>query len=261
MPPELDATVDSSTATGTDPGTGTDAGPSAGTLNTAPAPDVQPPFHEHPRFQELIGENRQLKAAYGELARRIEALQKARPSDQPPSEYVEAAEALLSKVLPAHPKLRALLDLADRAPALTQSVESLTASQRNGLLQAGRSQIASLAQAAKLPADETSLHLIEEMIAGTIRRMKQGEARFLQGDLSIIKEAFNEVESKFLAPFRREGAAQLATTKRKTGNLPPAPRGGLPGTDGPLKLEPGKEREFTDRLHKQALEMIRESGT
>lgn len=257
MPPEvMDAMADPSTATGTDQ-TGTDAATSAETLKPdQAAQDTPPPFHEHPRFQELIGKNRQLESVVSRLSQQLAGLQRGRDGDQTPPEYVEAAEALFSKVLPAHPKLRALLELAERAPALTQSVESLTTAQRNGLLQAGRSQIATLSQTSKLPSDENSLNLIEEMVAGTIRRLPDGEARFLRGDLAIVKEAFEQVEKNFLSHLRREASAQLAQTKQKTSRLPPAPRGGVPGSEGDLKLEPGKERDFTAALHKKALALL-----
>ena len=255
MPPEvMDATVDSSTTIGADQ-TGTDAASSAETLNTDQVAS-QPPFHEHPRFQELIGKNRQLEAAVSRLSQQLTSLQRGREGDQPSPEYVDAANALFDKVLPAHPKLKALLDLAERAPALTQSVESLTTAQRNGLLQAGRSQIATLAQTSKLPNDEASLNLIEEMVAGTIRRLSDGEARFLRGDLAVVKEAFEQVEKTFLSQLRREASASLAQSKQKTSRLPPAPRGGLPGSEGDLKLEPGKERDFTAALHKKALALL-----
>lgn len=256
MPEEpMDASAESSPATPAEP-----ASPSAGTLNAEPtdgAADQQPPFHEHPRFQQLIGENRQLKAAVSELNRRLQGLEKPKTDSAPP-EYVEAAEALL-KILPANPKLKALLDLADRAPSLLENVDTLNQGRVNGLLLQSRATLKGLAEDAKLPADPDSLALLEEMIVGAIRRIDGGEARFLRGDPDVIREAFEYAEKRLLSQLRQGGAAALVSTKQKTKNLPPAPRGaGLPGQEPPAKLEPGKERQFESNLHKRAMQMIRE---
>ena len=227
----------------------------------------QRPFHEHPRFQELIAQNRDFKTQNGQLSQQVQQLtqavqqmqQQAPRGGQPPSEeYTKAADALL-KIMEVNPRLKALLGLSDAAPQLIkgyQGVQDLTQAQSTALLRSGRQEISSLAAKANLATDDDSVDLMEEMVAGVIRRTPGAEERFRQGDLSTVGDAFKKIQDGFIANLRRPAAASVLQTKDKVRGLPPAPRGGLPGGSAPAKLEPGKERAFEQSLHQKAMDML-----
>ncbi len=229
--------------------------------------ESQRPFHEHPRFQELIAQNRDFKSQNGQLTQQVQRLtqavqsmqQNAPRNGQPPSqEYMNAAEALI-KVMEVNPRLKALLGLADAAPQLVrgyQGVQQLSEQQSTSLLRTGRNEISSLATKANLPADDESIDLLEEMVAGVIRRTPGAEEKFRQGDITTVTEAFKKIADGFVANLRRPASASVIQTKNKVSNLPPAPRGGLPGQAAPAKLEPGKERQFEQSLHSKAMQML-----
>ena len=244
--------------------------PSA-TPPAAPSPedqaDLQVPFHKHPRFQELIAQNRDFKTQNGQLTQQVQQLtqavqqmQRNAPSQGAPpnEEYVKAADALL-KIMEVNPRLKALLGLADAAPKLNegyQSVQQLQQAQTTALLRSGRSEISSLATKAGLPSSDEDIDLLEEMVAGVIRRTPGAEERFRQGDLSTIGDAFKKISEGFVANLRRPAAQNVIDTKNKVRNLPPAPRGGLPGGAAPPKLEPGGERKFEQSMHQRAMDML-----
>ena len=266
MPEELlDAGAESSTAEGIS------ADPSAGTQNTEQPAGKEPPFHLHPRWQELQTRLRNQDTALTtatqrseQLAEQVRQLEMAtKPGDAPTREYIDAAEALL-KVMEANPKLKMLLSLSDAAPHLIrgyQGVQDLTKAQQEGLFRQARSQVRDLAGKAELPVDEDSINLIEEMVAGVIRRDADAHKKFLGGDTSVIGEAFDKVQKGFLSTLRREASVNLARNKENVRRLPPVTRGGAAGPEAPLKLVPGKEREYEKNMLKQAAEMLEQRLT
>ena len=117
-----DADLGEAAAAGAPP-TGTDPAPTA--EGQPPAPEPQPPFHQHPRFQQLIGENRTLKAAVQNLTQQVQGIQskaaqqggQLSPEDR--FKYQQAAGAL-KQLLAEDPELKSLLDIAKQAPKLLQ---------------------------------------------------------------------------------------------------------------------------------------------
>jgi uncharacterized phage infection (PIP) family protein YhgE len=245
-------------------------------VDTAPQPaapspedqaDLQVPFHKHPRFQELIAQNREFRSTNGQLTQQVQQLTQAVQQMQrnapnngtpPNEEYVKAADALL-KIMEVNPRLKALLGLADSAPQLMQGyqgVQELTQAQTQSLLRSGRQEISSLATKAGLPSSDEDIDLLEEMVAGVIRRTPGAEERFRQGDLNTVADAFKKISEGFVANLRRPAAQNVIDTKNKVRNLPPAPRGGLPGGSAPAKLDPNNPRPFEQSLHQRAMDML-----
>ena len=262
MPEELlDATAGSSAAEGTS------ADSSAGTQITDQVAGKEPPFHLHPRWQELQGQSRlkdqkieHLTQYAAQIQERLTRLEEAsRPKGEAPSqEYIDAAAALM-KVMEANPKLKTLLSLSDAAPHLMrgyQGVQELTQAQQAGLFRQARAQVKELATKEGLPSDEDSLNLLEEMVAGMIRRNGDAHKKFLDGDVSVIGDVFNKIQKGFLSTLRREASVNLTNTKNNVKRLPPVSRGGAAGPEAPPKLEPGKEREFEKSLMKQGSAML-----
>ena len=243
------------------------APPQPDAQNGTPPAEAQVPFHQHPRWQELMRERAELRTSNTQLTGQVQQLTQAvqqmqqnapRQGTPPNEEYVKAADALL-KIMEVNPKLKALLGLADAAPQLFkgyQGVQDLTQAQTQALLRSGRTEISSLATKAGLPASDEDIDHLEEMVAGVIRRTPGAEERFRQGDLSVVNDAFKKITDGFVANLRRPAAAQLADTKNKVQRLPPAPRGGLPGGAAPPKLEAGKERQYEQSLHQKAMDML-----
>ena len=121
----------------------------------------------------------------------------------------------------------------------------------------GQAELSSLAKAANLPSTPNALAAYEELLASTIRQSPEYQERLQQGDVGVIREAFDQVKA-VVSEMRRSEAAALTATKDDTKRLPPRPSGGVPGTPPPqpFTVKAGEEvRGATSRLHKMAREL------
>lgn len=240
----------------------TEQGPQAGQQ-----PEKLPPFHQHPRWQQMLGENRQLKAAVTQLAQQMQSLQQraqtqgtVSPEDR--AAYQQAAHAL-KQIFETDPELKVLMDVMKNGQQLlgaTSTMQSLRESQLRALERQGVSQIQQLADTDGLPKDEKFRASLVKLVEAEALSLPQAKERFAQGDPSVIDEAFANVKASFLAHLKREGQQQLLDTKSRTRQLPPAPRGGPAGPPGVPKLDPQNPRAFESALHKAATAMLNEKG-
>ena len=168
-------TVESPTATESSspaPSQATSAPAPLGANGTPPDPSAQVPFHQHPRWQQVIRElqgNRQIVAQMPELQRQLkEATEKLASFERKqsqgtatPEEAMQmqmAAQALerllmsdssmLDRVLMSHPKLKALAENADRIIGLQGGVSQMQQQQGQALVRQATSHIHGLAKEA-----------------------------------------------------------------------------------------------------------------
>lgn len=225
----------------------------------------QAPFHLHPRFKELTSSNKSLKDTVGQLQRTIGELQRAQAqarsgdgqTDDERRQFGDAAVAL-RKVLAADPELARLLEISKQFPQVAQGVEGVQQLQQAAAKAhntQARSHIRDLATNAGLKVDDTSLRHINRLVAGEAMGLENGQARYGEGDFTVLDEAFTSV-LPFLEGLRREAGVTTAATKGKVKGLPPAPRGGVAGSAAPPKLEKGKEREYETGLGALARRML-----
>lgn len=247
---------------------------SAGTQNTGTGqPIAQPganrPFHEHPRFQQLIGENRSLKGELAGLKQTVEGLQRtasqpARTEEQRQarSEAIKALKELMSE----DEELAELLSIRKEFPQLKQGyqgVGQIAKAQQDAATRQGRAQITSLAEQAGLSTDPKYVGRIERLIAAEIYEDKDALERYQSGDLSVIEEKFKAVNDEFFGQTRRQAQTTVLDTKNKTRQLPPVSRGGAPGADAPPTLKPedrgnpDKVRAYERSLGEQAKATLR----
>lgn len=227
-------------------------------------PEKLPPFHQHPRWQQMLGENRQLKAAVQTLASQMQQLQAAAQRNggaTPPEQqqYQEAAAAL-RKIFEADPELRTLLEQAKHGSTLASGLQQVRQSQMAALERQGIDRILSRAKEAGLPQGKEYLTRLVKTVEAEVLQIDQGKQRFAAGDLSVLDEAFANINEHFLGQMRREQTAQTLATKDKTRQLPPAPRGGAAGPAGLPKLDPDNPRAFQSALNKRATELLNEKG-
>lgn len=264
MPDEPDVTAESSTAQTPAPES------SAGTQITEPEqtdaetgkkPSPEP-FHTHPRFQQLIKENRSLKQQLETFSAKLAQLEQAKPTSEaaPSAEYVQAAEALL-KVMEAHPTTKNLLQLSALAPDLArgyQGVTELRHAQQQALVQTAREQLQGLAKSAGLSEEPLFLRRLEDMVQGAIAEDEELVTRFRSGDRKVVEEIFNAIKTGMFDALEKKATASLMQTKGKVTALSPRPQGVPAGEKPPPKLEPGKEREYEESVHQRARRKVAE---
>ena len=251
------ATPDSTPASGQAPST-----------PVAPVAPQEPPFHQHPRWQQVMQENRAVKA---ELLRQREELaqlrQPAKPAGTPraPEEQFQRTQALaaLKELIGEDDDLKALLALAKMAPQLqgvTQHVQGLRQSQYRATVQAGHEAIRQIAQENHLPAafiNGPAFEHLEDLVTGVFTRNPDLARRFLDGDREAIKEAWKKIDP-FVGALRQPAIAGVAQTKNRQATLPPASRGGLPGPAAPPAFDHTDPRKATSDLHSRAEALLKE---
>lgn len=249
------------------PTTGTE-----GQTTQAPQPPVDPdagkPFHQHPRW--IARENQwrtketQYTQAIGQLNQRLQQLEARGSAPQGQLTQAEQQEyatavAALERIFASNPRFKRLLDLSDRFPQIEQAttgVRNLTAAQSRAHLSQGQGHISNLVKEAGFNVSKEQMQHVVRMVAGAAMQLPNGNQRYDAGDFSVLDEAFAEVKG-FIDGFQKGGNANVAQTKIKTRNLPPAPRGSTAGPEAPKPIEPGKERQFQASLHKKGLAMLR----
>lgn len=233
-----------------------------------PAPPKEPPFHQHPRFQQLIRDGQMSKQTIAQLQQQVEQYQqkfaelerKANQGRTSPEEDEQLRLAgsalerilmsnpeLLDRLLSAHPKFKTLSENADKLLATTGQTEQMQQAQSQALMRQATGHIHTLAKEAGLPQDPAYLQRLVRLVAAEAQAIEGGNQRFSQGDLSVLDEGFKALQSNFLAHTQRAGTAGLLQTKSRTQSLPPAPRGGAAGPPGLPRFDP-KTMTVTDRL-------------
>lgn len=256
--------VETASPAATDPGQQAD--PSAGTQNTDPNGQPQQPpqdktqYVPYARFKQVLDQNKQISARLQQIEQLQQKAQtQGQLSSQDQAEYKAAAEAL-RKVFAADPQLASLLKLAEQSGALEQTmqgVSQLTKAQEQRQVSAGMAHVKQLVEKAGMAfKTPQAFQHVARMVAQEAMQLENGAERFDAGDLSVLDEAWKNVQETVFGGVARQAGNQFLKTKQATAGLPPSPRGGFAGHPAPLKLEAGKEREYVSRLHKMAAGMI-----
>ena len=241
----------------------------------APSAPVAPAAQTVPyeRFQQVNSQMRQFERMARETGTTVQQLQRElqelksksqAPAGSPQEQFEkQQAASALRDLIAEHPELKPLLDLAKSAPHLLQSaqgVQSLRQSQEQALHRQGRDSITSLVKAENLPTDAKFVRRIENLVAAEIAEMDGGRERYLQGDLSVIQDAFNAIKPDFLALLSRPAAQSVIQTKTNVRQLPPVARGGGPGQEPPPTLKDGDERGYMAQLRNRASKLLDAAG-
>lgn len=229
----VDGNADSSTAPTADTSQAT----------TQPAQQNGGQFIPYDRFQQV---NSRMHAAEQRallLEQQIQQqeAQRAQTGQTQPSDEERAAVAALERLMAQHPKMKMLLDNADKFTGVQQSVEQITTQNFNNTLASGDRQIAEFVKANGLPSDPEFVTWFQTQVGALIKAHPQAEQRLRAGDPSVIDEA-TKAFAKGLTPLRSTAAATLAQTKSTVRNLPPRSAAGTtPGAAAPEPYDPAKQ--------------------
>ncbi|HJQ65909.1 MAG TPA: hypothetical protein VJ816_06015 [Gemmatimonadales bacterium] len=248
--------------------------PAVDPSSQATTPPAQPqeqqvPFHQHPRFQELIRDRQVSRQTIAQMQQQLEQQQakfaelerkqnQGRTSPEEDEQLRQAGTALeriimsnpemLDRLLSAHPQFKAWKENADKLLATTGQTQQLQQAQSQALMRQATSHIHGLAKEAGLPQTPEYLQRLVRLVAAEAQAIEGGNQRFSQGDLSVLDEGFKALQGNFLNHTQRAGTAGLLQTKSRTQSLPPAPRGGAAGPPGLPKFDP-KTMTVQDRMN------------
>ena len=212
--------------------------PPASAAPSAPAPEAakEPPFHEHPRFKEIINKNNEYSQRMREYEKQVQELKST----------IEKANA------PASPETKLLQRLKDIDPEFGQFMEQqhATRAQLQEQLQQieqWRSQQEAVAQRTQINSALEKLH-IENKVPNELRKVYEAQLeQIARGNpnlgLQDLPSMYNEVHStlsKYMEGVRREALASYSQSKVVSSSVPSPSKGPSPKT-GTAKTEYSKD--------------------
>lgn len=197
------------------------------------------PFHEHPRFKEVIEQNRgykseleQTKSVINQLQQQLDMIkQQTAPKTEPVKDPFLAD---LEKINPAYAK--SLQSIYDRAGKTEELERRLAAYESQQFAEKAYAHFDKLLATAKVPEEMKSVYT-DAVEAEVYRRESKGQKLGL-GDLDAIFNSFHSKYSKFLEERERQITAKYVTTK-KSDSTPKGATGGAPSVPGAKKIAAG----------------------
>lgn len=201
--------------------------------------EKQTPFHEHPRFKELIEQNRSFKEESSMRARAIESMQReldtlrqqSAPKKEAPKDQFLAD---LEKINPEYAKsFQSVMERAAKAEAIEQRMQQYENQQ---FAEKAVNHFNNLLSTNKI-VDPVDRKLYERAVrADVYEREMRGEKLGLK-DLDTIFSAFHAEYSKAMEERNRKLTASYV--KDKTSDKTPKNTTGLPAASGAKKLAAG----------------------
>lgn len=199
-----------------------------------------PPFHEHPRFKEVIEQNRtyktQMEQYQGALERLQGQMEMLRTQNAPKTEKpIDPFLADLEKVNPAYAKsLQSVYEQAAKTQALEQRIQQYEASQ---FAEKAQNHFKNLLESSKI-ADPMDRKLYERAVRAEVyEREAKGQKLGLK-DLDTIFNEFHGEYSKAMEERNRKLTASYVKEKTKD-TTPKGATGGAATTPGAKKMAAG----------------------
>lgn len=149
--------------------------------------EEQVPFHKHPRFQELIRENKDIKRRYEEMEKRLTTLSQPQPV-QPQSTLTDEqryAAIELAKILKEVPEVSKLLGL-DQLQSIQASNQQIMTERLEGAFNKELDEVTSYAVTLGMTKDEVESEIIEAMQSNPLYST-------LNYSPGIVKAAFRDL--------------------------------------------------------------------
>jgi DNA repair exonuclease SbcCD ATPase subunit len=222
-----DATADSSSA----PETETQSQQTSAQQGSSAEPE-KAPFHEHPRFKELIEERKQYASQLEEMRSQLERLQQqSKPAEQ---SKAHPFVAKLKEIDPAYGEWAEKLEMS--ASQIEKFQQWQQAQESKALLSQYESSIEKLHTDNKTP-DE---------VKGMIRKLVDSEIRSNPKlglkDVPNVYKSVHEEYTKLIDGVKRSERASYVTDKRKDSSAPSSMPKGKPASHS-SKSEYGMDRE------------------
>lgn len=212
------------------------------------------PFHEHPRFKELIDQNRSYKEQMGQYQQTLERLQQqmetlkqqAPKQEQPKDPFL----ADLEKVNPAYAKsLQSVYERAAKAEAIEARLAQYEARETAN---AAISKFNNLLESNKV-TDPMDRELYERAVRAEVYEQEARGKKLNLNDLESIFKTFHDKYSKAMEERNRKLTASYVTEKKKD-TTPKGTTGGTPAVSTMKKIAAtdfeGQKKWLAEELRK-----------
>lgn len=218
---------------------------SSGAETQESAPETKPeekltPFHEHPRFKEIIEQNRGYKTQLEEYQGAVSRLQKEMESlrtqltpkqDPPKDPFIQDLE----KVNPAYAK--SLQSMYEQAAKASQIEARLQAYEQQQFAEKAYNKFDQLLASNKV-TDAIDKEIYQSAVEAEVYRREATGKKLNLNDLEAIFNTFHTKYSKAREEANRKLTASYVQEKAKD-KAPKGATGGVPSTPGAKKLAAG----------------------
>jgi DNA repair exonuclease SbcCD ATPase subunit len=247
--PELEQTTDATDGDSSDASDG-DGGQAAAAPAAKPEQqEPQTPFHEHPRFKELVEQKNQALAAQRSLEQKLAQIeqrfsQQQQQQPQTPSKEETERQALIEDLRKVDPRLAAQIEASYKAQStvaqlqakLEQFEQAQRQTQQQAQIQTAVSKINGLHEANKV-SPEVRQFINDKM-----------DLLYMQGKLNVqnidseYKTAFDGI-SKYVEQLKRAERESYVADKKKDAAVPTSQPKGQPAKPAPKKPQWSKDPE------------------
>lgn len=209
------------------------------TSSAAPAAEVSQkatadaPFHEHPRFKELIEQRDQFKAEMAKLRQEYESL-KPKPQTEATPE-----SKMMDRLKTIDPEFASFMKgLMDKAAKVDQLETGWQAQQAQTTQQQVSSQFAELHATNKVPAE------MQEIYRRQVQAIANADPSIRVSDLPKVYAQVHQQFSQMLEARDRATKAAYVTAKKSGANAPLSANKGSTSKPGAKPSEYSKDREI-----------------
>lgn len=182
--------------------------------NTTPAPEANQPFHEHPRFKELVEQKNQFATQVKEYERKMQEMQSQLQQLSAPKSQPEQ-DALLARLKGIDPEFGGRFEqMVQKLAKLDQVEQELAASKAETVQSRALSTIERLHTEHNVPKELQDLYRDQIEIAA-MRNPKMG-----LNDLPEVYKSVHNKMSQFLDGVKRSERAGYVTDKKKDAAIP-----------------------------------------
>lgn len=207
----------------------------------APAPaeavSKEPPFHEHPRFKEIINKNNEYSQRLQDYEKRFQELSGKLEQSTPKAPTPESK--LIERLKGVDPEFGQFMEQqhATRAQleAKLQAMEQWKASQEQNTY---RGQITSSLE--KLHTEHKVPEAVRELYEAQLERIAKANPHLSLQDLPNVYKGIHEKFNGYMESVKRDTLSSYTTSKTKDASIPSAPKGTTP-KPGTSKIEYSKD--------------------
>ena len=205
------------------------------------------PFHEHPRWKELVEQRNQFQAQMQEMQKQLKEYNSRIPE---PAKAETPEQKMLKRLESVDPEFAGLMKgLVDRLPRVDQIEQQMAAEREASSRQSVANQMTSLHEQYKVPAEHRDMY----------RALIQQKAVELGSKIEELPQVYKAVHdnvSKLFDTAKRAERESYLSSKKADSSIPAAPARGTPARPAAKKPEFSADR---DEAKKQVIGRVMES--
>lgn len=218
--------------------------------NTSGAREV--PFHEHPRFKELINEKNDFAKKYEEMSSQFKAM-RSQMEEMSKPKTVETKNALIERIKTVDPEFGTW---AEKQEAAKTQLEELTKWRNEIAQQQVRTQAVNMVE--KLHADNKVPKELQDRYNRELRAIAAENPNLQVEDLPKVYAQVHKEWTSFLDARDRAKLASYTSGKKPDSALPPsASKGPAPKQGGKTPAYSADKEEARGQLIKQVMNNLR----